>query len=81
MDEIGPKTVEVFAGGIGVPVKASYCIAVVPYPLMKCCPVSARMCNAGGPFLLKSFGVLVHILFIAPLLYFLEFIWDISDAI
>ena len=31
---------------------------------MKGCPVSARMCDAGGPFLLKGAGVLGHMLFI-----------------
>jgi hypothetical protein len=31
---------------------------------MECCPVSTRMRDTGGPFLLKSFGVLGHMLFI-----------------
>ena len=64
MYEVGSQAVEIFASGIGIPVKASYGIAVMPYSLMKCCPVSARMCDAGNPFLLKGFGVLGHILFI-----------------
>ena len=64
MYEVGSKTIEVFACRVGIPVKAGYCIAVVSYTLMKGCPVSARMCDAGGPFLLKGFGVLGHMLFI-----------------
>jgi hypothetical protein len=62
--EVGSKTIKVFAGGVGIPVKAGYCIAVMPYALMKCCPVSARMRDAGSPFLLKGVGVLRHMLFI-----------------
>lgn len=55
MYEVGSQTIEVFAGGICVPIKASYGIAVVSYALMKGCPVSARMRDAGGPFLLEGF--------------------------
>ena len=55
MYKIGSQTIEVFAGGICIPVKASYGIAVVPYALMECCPVSARMSDAGGPFFLEGF--------------------------
>ncbi len=54
MYEVSSQAVEVFTGRVGIPVKAGYCIAVVPYALMKCCPVSARMCDAGGPFLLEG---------------------------
>lgn len=54
MYEVGSQTVEVFASGIGIPIKASYSVAIVPYALMECCPMSARMRDAGGPFLLKS---------------------------
>lgn len=62
--EVGSKTIEVFTSGVGIPIKSGYCIAVVPYALMKGCPVSARMRDAGSPFLLKGAGVLGHILFI-----------------
>ena len=55
MYEVSSQTIEVFASRVGIPVKAGYCIAVVSYALMKGCPVSARMCNAGSPFLLKGF--------------------------
>ena len=54
MYEIGSQAVEIFASGIGIPVKAGYCVAVMPYALMESCPVSARMCDAGGPFLLEG---------------------------
>lgn len=64
MYEVSSQAVEAFSSGIGIPIKAGYCITVVPYALMKCCPVSARMGDAGGPFLLEGFGVLRHILFI-----------------
>ena len=64
MYEVGSQTIEVFASGVGIPIEASDGIAVVSYALMECCPVSARRRNAGGPFLLKGFGVLGHILFI-----------------
>lgn len=64
VNEVGSQTIEVFASGIGIPIKASYSVAIVSYALMECCPMSARMSDAGGPFLLKSFGVLGHILFI-----------------
>lgn len=74
MNEIGPQAIEVFASGIGIPIKAGYCVAVVSYALMKCCPVSARMRNAGGPFLLKGFGVLGHASFIDGSLFASEFI-------
>ena len=58
MYEVGSQAIEVFASGVGIPIKAGYSVAVVPYALMKCGPVSTRMCDAGSPFLLKSFGVL-----------------------
>ena len=64
MDQIGSKTIEVFTSGVGTPIKARYRIAVVYYTFMKRRPVSARMSDAGGPFLLKGLGVLGHILFI-----------------
>jgi hypothetical protein len=70
--EVGSQAIEVFTSGICIPIKAGYCIAVVPYTLMKGCPVSARMSNAGDPFLLKGFGVLGHILFIDRLLFAYE---------
>lgn len=54
MDEIGSEAIEVFASRVGIPVKACYCIAIVSYAFMECCPVSARMSDAGDPFLLKS---------------------------
>jgi hypothetical protein len=62
--EVSSQAVEVFASRICIPIKASYGIAVVPYALMESCPVSARMRNAGGPFLLEGLRVLRHILFI-----------------
>ena len=58
MYKVGSQAVEVFASGIGIPVKACYCIAVVSYALMEGCPVSARMCDAGGPFLLEVLWIL-----------------------
>ena len=64
MYEVGSQAVEVFASGVGIPIEASNGIAIVSYALMEGCPVSARMRDAGGPFLLKGFGVLWHILFI-----------------
>lgn len=64
MNQVGSQAIEVFASRIGIPVKAGYGITVMPYALMKGCPVSARMCDAGGPFLLEGFGVLGHMLFI-----------------
>ena len=64
MYEVGSQTIEVFASWVGIPIKSSYGIAVMPYALMECCPVSARMRNAGSPFLLEGFRVLVHMLFI-----------------
>ena len=64
MYEVGSQAIEVFASGVGIPIKAGYSVAVVPYALMKCGPVSARMGYAGGPFLLKGLRVLGHILFI-----------------
>ena len=64
MYEVGSKTIEVFACRVGIPVKASYGIAVVSYAFMECCPVSARMRDPGSPFLLESFGVLGHSSFI-----------------
>ena len=64
MNQVSSKAVEVFASGIGTPIKASYSIAVMSYALMKGCPVRARMCDTGGPFLLEGFRVLRHILFI-----------------
>ena len=66
MDEVGSEAIEVFASRVGIPVKAGYCIAVVSYALMKCRPVSARMRDAGGPFLLKRYGVFGHHVFIVP---------------
>lgn len=50
--------------GICIPIKASYCIAVVSYTLMESSPVSARMRDAGGSFLLEGFEVLLHPSFI-----------------
>lgn len=64
VNEIRAKAIEVFASRVGIPVKTGYCIAVVSYALMKCCPVSARMCNTGGPFFLEELRVLRHVLFI-----------------
>ena len=64
MYEIGSQAVEIFTRGVGIPIKACYGIAVVSYALMECCPVSARMCNTGSPFLLKGLRVLRHMLFI-----------------
>ena len=60
MYKVGSQAVEIFASRISTPIKAGYCIAVVPYALMKCCPVSARMRDAGGPFLLEGLRVLLH---------------------
>jgi hypothetical protein len=57
MYQVCSKTIEVFTCRVGIPIKARYCIAVVPYALMKCCPVSARMRDAGSPFLLESYEV------------------------
>jgi len=54
------KAIEVFASGVGIPIKSGYGITVVSYARMKCCPVSVRMNNAGGPFLLEGFIVLRH---------------------
>ena len=64
MYEVGSQGIEVFPSGVGIPIKPGDGIAVVSYALMECCPVSARMCDAGGPFLLEGFGVLGHMLFI-----------------
>ena len=64
MNEVGSQAIEVFTGWISIPIKAGDGITVVSYALVECCPVSARMCDTGGPFLLKGFGVLGHILFI-----------------
>ena len=64
VDEIGSEAIKVFASWICIPIKASDGIAIVSYALMEGCPVSARMRDAGGPFLLKGFRVLGHILFI-----------------
>jgi hypothetical protein len=64
MNEVRTKTVEVFTSRVRIPIKTRYGIAVVSYALMEGCPVSARMCNAGSPFLLKGLGVLGHMLFI-----------------
>ena len=52
MYEVGSQAIEVFASGICIPIEASNGITVVSYALMECCPVSARMRDAGGPFLL-----------------------------
>lgn len=65
MYEVGSWAIEVFASGICIPIKTGYGIAVVSYALVKCCPMSARMCDAGNPFLLKSFRVLGHPTFIS----------------
>ena len=59
MDEICSKAIELLASRICVPIESRDSIAVVFYPLMKSRPMSARMFNAGIPFLLKSFGVLI----------------------
>ena len=64
MNQIGSKTIEVFASRVGIPIKASYRIAVMSYTLMKGIPMSTRMSDAGGPFFLKGLGVLGHMLFI-----------------
>jgi hypothetical protein len=56
--EVGSQGIEVFASRICIPIKACDGITVVSYALMKCCPVSTRMCDAGDPFLLKSLRVL-----------------------
>jgi hypothetical protein len=40
---------------------------------MESCPVSARMRDAGGPFLLKGLGVLGHPSFIGRQKYLTEF--------
>lgn len=64
MYEVGSQAIEVFAGGVGIPIKASYSITVVSYAFMESCPVTARMCDASGPFLLKGFKVLGHPLLI-----------------
>ena len=75
MYEVSSQAEEVFTGRVGIPVKASYGIAVVSYAFMECCPVSARMCDAGSPFLLKSFGVLsMHKPFISSRKSIVEFI-------
>lgn len=66
MYEVSPQAVEVFTSRIGIPIKAGYGIAVVSYAFMECCPVSARMYDAGGPFLLKRYGVFGHHVFIVP---------------
>ena len=76
MYEIGPQAIEVFTSGVGIPIKAGYCIAVMSYTLMKGCPVSARMGYAGGPFLLKGLRVLGHMLFIDDSLFARGFILD-----
>ena len=55
MNKVGSQTVKVFASGVGIPIKAGDGITVVSYALMKCCPVSARMRDAGDPFLLEGF--------------------------
>ena len=54
MNEVGSQTIEVFASGVGIPIKPGDGIAVVSYAFMECCPVSARMRDAGGPFLLEG---------------------------
>lgn len=54
MNEVSSEAIEVFASRVGIPVEAGDGVAVMPYALMKGCPVSARMCDAGGPFLLKG---------------------------
>ena len=64
MYEVGSKTIEVFTCRVGIPIKAGYSVTVMPYAFMEACPVSARMCDAGGPFLLEGFGVLGHMPFI-----------------
>ena len=64
MYKVSSQAIKVFASGVCIPVKASYSVAIVSYALMECCPVSARMRNAGGPFLLEWLGILGHILFI-----------------
>ena len=56
MYEVGSQAIEGFARRVGIPIKAGYSVAVMPHALMKCCPVSAHMRDAGSPFLLKGFG-------------------------
>ena len=73
MYEVGSQAIEVFTSGVGIPIKAGYCDAVMSYALMKGCPVSARMRDAGCPFLLEGFGVLGHTTFIGHLKYLIEF--------
>ena len=77
MDEICSKAIELLASRICVPIESRDSIAVVFYPLMKSRPMIARMFNAGIPFLLKSFRVLGHILFIDSKIRFVGFILDI----
>ena len=55
MNQVSSKAVEVFASGISIPIKTSDGITVVSYAFMECCPVRARMNNAGSPFLLEGF--------------------------
>lgn len=73
MYKVGSQAVEIFASRISIPIKAGYCIAVVPYAFMECCPVRARMCDAGGPFLLEGLRVMRHTTFIGHLKYLTEF--------
>ena len=54
MNEVSSEAIEVFASRVGIPIKAGYGITVVSYALMKGFPVSARMRDAGGPFLLEG---------------------------
>jgi hypothetical protein len=58
--EVGSQAIEVFTSGVGIPIKAGYCAAVMSYAFMEGCPVSARMSDAGGPFFLEGLGVLGH---------------------
>ena len=74
MNKISSKAIEVFASGICIPIKAGYGIAVMSYALMECCPMSARMCDAGSPFLLEGLVVLGHSLLIEPSLCIIEYI-------
>jgi hypothetical protein len=58
MYEVGSQAIEVFASGVCIPIEASYGVAVMSYAPVKGCPVSARMRDAGGPFLLKGLRVI-----------------------
>lgn len=60
MNEVCSDAIKVFTSGVSIPIKASYGISIMSYTLMKGCPVSACVSDAGGPFLLEGLGVLGH---------------------